>query len=123
MAGDSIDVTARIYHTENGNVHLEGETYAVTDRALAETLRGIGFVSIEGWTDEGPPPPVTATGATAGVPGTWTPAGSVAPANLAAAGSVVASPLTAWLAGEHVILGDALPCHWDGAAWAAGMAP
>lgn len=59
MAGESIDVTARIYHTENGNVHAEGETYAVTDRWLAETLRGIGFVTIEGWTPpiEPPPPP------------------------------------------------------------------
>jgi hypothetical protein len=50
-AGDSIDMTARVYHTENGVEHLEGETYAVTDRALAETLRGIGFVSIAGWTE------------------------------------------------------------------------
>jgi hypothetical protein len=63
MAGDSIDVTARTYHTENGVVHAEGETYAVTDKALAETLRGIGFVSIAGWTDAGPgtlPPVLTA---------------------------------------------------------------
>lgn len=56
MAGESIDVTARIYHTENGVAHAEGETYAVTDRVLAETLRGIGFVSIEGWTPVDPPP-------------------------------------------------------------------
>jgi hypothetical protein len=55
MADDSVDVTARVYHTEYGTTHLEGETYAVTDRALAETLRGNGFVSIEGWT-EAPPP-------------------------------------------------------------------
>jgi hypothetical protein len=54
MAGDSLDVVARTYHTENGVEHLEGETYAVTDRALAETLRGIGFVSIDGWTDTAP---------------------------------------------------------------------
>jgi hypothetical protein len=122
MAGDSIDVTARTFHTENGNAHAEGETYAVTDRALAETLRGIGFVSIEGWTDE-PAPPATATGATAGAPGTWTPAGSVAPANLAAAGPVVAAPLTAWTIGQHMILGDASSCFWDGAAWVPGAAP
>ena len=89
-SGDSINVTARIWHTENGVAHAEGETYAVTDRALAETLRGIGFVSIEGWTEE-PAPPATATGATAGVPGTWTPAGSTAPADLAACGAVVAT--------------------------------
>jgi hypothetical protein len=47
----SLDVVARTYHTENGVEHLEGETYTVADRALAETLRGIGFVSIDGWTD------------------------------------------------------------------------
>jgi hypothetical protein len=50
-AGESVDVVARTYHTENGVEHLEGESYAVTDRALAETLRGIGFVSIDGWTE------------------------------------------------------------------------
>jgi hypothetical protein len=62
-AGDSLDVVARTYHTENGVEHAEGETYAVTDRALAETLRGIGFVSIDGWTDTsggGTAPTITA---------------------------------------------------------------
>jgi hypothetical protein len=54
-AGDSVDLTGRVYHTENGNVHAEGETYPVTDRALAETLRAIGFVSIEGWSELPPP--------------------------------------------------------------------
>jgi hypothetical protein len=54
--GDSADVTARCYHTEYGNAHAEGERYSVTDPALLETLRGIGFVSIEGWT----PPVVSA---------------------------------------------------------------
>ena len=122
MPGDSIDVVARIYHTENGNIHIEGETYTVTDRALAETLRGIGFVTIEGWTDE-PAPPPAATGATAGTPGTWTPAGSTPPADLAAAGAVTASPATAWLTGEHVVLGDASSAYWDGAAWVPGTAP
>jgi hypothetical protein len=58
--GDSADVTARVYHTENGNVHLEGETYSVTDPALLETLRGIGFVGIEGWTPDPPDPPPAA---------------------------------------------------------------
>ena len=53
MAGESVDVVARLYHTVDGVPHAEGETYAVTTRALAETLRGIGFVSIDGWT-EGP---------------------------------------------------------------------
>ena len=61
MGVESVDVVARTYHTENGVAHAEGETYTVTDRVLAETLRGIGFVSIESWTDApaGPPPIVT----------------------------------------------------------------
>lgn len=121
MAGDSLDVVARTYHTENGVAHAEGETYAVTDRVLAETLRGIGFVSIEGWTEDVLPPAV-ATGATAGTPGTFTPAGSTVPADLAALGGVVATPDTAWLTGESVILGDASQASWDGLAWAAGPA-
>jgi hypothetical protein len=54
-AGESIDVVARTFHTVGDVPHAEGETYAVTDRVLAETLRGIGFVSIEGWTEGAPP--------------------------------------------------------------------
>lgn len=54
MPASSFDVVARTFHTENGVEHPEGEAYAVTDRALAETLRGIGFVSIAGWTDTPP---------------------------------------------------------------------
>jgi len=61
MAGDSVDVTARTFHTENSVAHAEGETYAVTERVLAETLRGIGFVSIDGWTDLPLEPPTITT--------------------------------------------------------------
>jgi hypothetical protein len=70
----SATVTARTYHTESGVAHAEGETYAVTDRALAETLRGIGFVSIEGWSEPPAAPtittltPSTALAGTASVP-------------------------------------------------------
>lgn len=63
MVGESIDVVSRVYHTENGVAHAEGETYSVTDRWLAETLRGIGFVSIDGWTELVEPPPEGWTGA------------------------------------------------------------
>lgn len=65
----------------------------------------------------GPP----ATGATAGAPGTYTPAKAKRPMDLADLGDVVADPLTAWAPGEYVPTrsGDA---HWDGAAWAAGRA-
>jgi hypothetical protein len=55
--GESVDVTSRTYHTHEGVAHPEGETYAVTDRWLAETLYAIGFVSIDGWTPPVEPPP------------------------------------------------------------------
>jgi hypothetical protein len=67
------------------------------------------------------PPP--ATGATAGTPGTFTPAGSVVPANLAAMAGIVANPATAWSTGESVVTANAAACHWDGAGWVAGVAP
>jgi hypothetical protein len=119
MAGDSVDVTARTYHTENGVAHAEGETYAVTDRVLAETLCGIGFVTIEGWTAAAP---IVATGATAGIPGTWTPAGATAPANLAAMSGITASPTTAWTTGQYMGLADLTHTSWNGAGWVAGEA-
>lgn len=70
-----------------------------------------------------PEPPITATGATAGTPGTFTPSGAVAPANLAAMSGVVATPATAWTTGQHVVLGDTSHCYWDSAAWTVGDAP
>ena len=67
---------------------------------------------------------VAATGATAGTPGAFTPAGATVPANLAAlqAAGVTASPGTAWTTGQSVNLGTG-SAHWDAAAWAAGVAP
>jgi hypothetical protein len=61
MAAESVDMVARTFHTVDGVAHAEGEAYTVTDRAMAETLRGIGFVSIAGWTDapSGSAPTVT----------------------------------------------------------------
>lgn len=66
-----------------------------------------------------------ATGATAGTPGSWTPAGSTPPANLTAlqASAIVANPATPWTTGQYVALGDQSHAHWDGAAWTTGAAP
>ncbi|QXE37121.1 hypothetical protein KQY30_25785 [Streptomyces sp. GMY02] len=58
-----------------------------------------------------------ATGATAGIPGSFTPAGAVAPANLAELVSVIATPSTAWTTGQYVILGDSSKASWSGSAW------
>lgn len=65
---------------------------------------------------------IVATGATAGTPGTFSPAGATPPANLAAMSSVTATPTTAWTTGQHVVLGDASQAHWTGTAWASGAA-
>lgn len=75
-----------------------------------------------------PPPPIPATGATAGIPGTWTPSGCVPPASVAAlqAGSVVASPATPWTSGQFVqtsTAGAAGRATWTGTAWVGGAAP
>jgi hypothetical protein len=68
---------------------------------------------------------VQPTGATAGTPGAFTPAGAAVPPDLNALKAitppVVASPATAWTAGQGVALGTG-SAHWDGSAWVAGDA-
>ena len=100
-----------------GPAHLDasikgGVTSAVTIDAT--------FVANGAWTRTSM---VAATGAN-GVssPGSFTPAGAMAPVNLAAMGSIVAAPLTAWPAGTYVRLGDGSTAHWNGTAWVAGIA-
>lgn len=60
-----------------------------------------------------------ATGATAGAPGQWTPAGNRRPADMAEleAGTYAASPSTAWAAGQYVSLLDGTRVTWDGTDW------
>jgi hypothetical protein len=72
------------------------------------------------------PPIVFSTGATAGAPGTWTPADSEPPASAAnlAAGvpnAVTASPATAWTSGQYVMTNSGR-AHWNGTAWVTGTA-
>jgi hypothetical protein len=64
-----------------------------------------------------------ATGATAGTPGSFTPAGGGIPANLAGLTGITATPATAWTTGQHVILDDGTHAHWNSTAWVAGNAP
>lgn len=71
------------------------------------------------------------TGATAGIPGTWTPAGSTPPASQvdAMAGrpyTILANPLTAWTSGQYVqtqTAGAAGRVTWSGTTWVGGAAP
>jgi hypothetical protein len=76
------------------------------------------------------PPPVVipATGATAGIPGSWTPAGSTPPATVAAlqGSAVVASPASGWTTGQYVQTGTtgvAGRACWTGTGWVGGAAP
>jgi hypothetical protein len=74
------------------------------------------------------PPVIPATGATAGIPGSWTPAGSTPPATVAAlqAGSVTASPASGWTTGQYVQTGTAGAAGracWTGTGWVGGAAP
>lgn len=69
-----------------------------------------------GWSNHGP----VATGATAGTPGSFTPANSDTPNALSLMTGVTASPATAWTTGQYVVLGDGSFANWTGSAWAAG---
>jgi hypothetical protein len=67
--------------------------------------------------------PVVPTGATAGSPGSFKPAGATPPTNLAALQALGAlGQTTAWTTGQSVKLGDGSDAHWNGTAWAAGVA-
>lgn len=63
-----------------------------------------------------------ATGATAGIPGTFTPSNSYAPQTLAGMTGKTASPTTAWTTGQYVTLGDGSKAHWNATAWIVGPA-
>lgn len=65
-----------------------------------------------------------ATGATAGAPGSWEPAGAVRPYEFADLDpTLIATPTTPWATGQHVTLGDGSVAHWDGDGWIEGKAP
>ncbi|QAX95467.1 major tail protein [Streptomyces phage BartholomewSD] len=65
---------------------------------------------------------VSATGATAGTPGSFTPAGSTAPYDLVDLDLVTADPATAWTTGQYVVLGDGSNAYWNGTDWVTGIA-
>jgi hypothetical protein len=70
------------------------------------------------------PPPVVvpATGATAGTPGTFTPAGSTTPATGGDVASLTAEPQTAWTTGQWVQAANGDQRWWNGVAWVVGKA-
>lgn len=100
------------------------------------------FTDTPGWSNSAPLPPappqpdpitehpppgwsnsVAATGATAGTPGDWTPAGAVPCPTFTQMDTITASPATAWTTGQYVELGDWTYAHWGGTNWTSGKAP
>jgi hypothetical protein len=73
----------------------------------------------------GQPLGTLATGASAGSPGTLTPANSYAPDTFEdlETDPLTASPSTAWGTGQYIVLGDGSKAYWDGTAWEEGEAP
>jgi hypothetical protein len=68
--------------------------------------------------------PAPATGATAGKPGAFTPAGAALPANLAALKAAIdLGSAAAWTKDQYVVLGDDNNAYWDGTTWKAGKVP
>jgi hypothetical protein len=84
--------------------------------------RGAGPTDDHGGSDIAIP----ATGATAGIPGTWTPPGSTPRSSPATMSGIVASPATAWTSGQYVQTlteGAAGRTTWTGTGWVGGVAP
>lgn len=93
---------------------------SMSDRPFAYARTNFAPVGLQGcFANTGVIPADPATRAVAGKPGTFN--GS-APANLTAASTVTASPLTAWSTGQYVTFADATSGHWSGTAWVAGAA-
>jgi hypothetical protein len=105
---------------------LSGDVGDASSFDLAWSISGWGSVPTTSTT----PVVVAATGATAGIPGAWTPASSTPPASVAnlIAGTpnpVVATPATAWTVGQYIqtaTAGAPGEATWDGTAWVAGRA-
>ena len=74
---------------------------------------------------EGISPGFSATGAIAGAPGSFTPTGANAPADLAELVDLdpLASPITVWDEDDYVALMDGSNAYWDSTDWLEGEAP
>lgn len=92
--------------TDKNHLHLELTTVTPPDAAGAVALG------------------VPATGATAGIPATLTPANSYAPLDLAdaIATTLTATPSTAWTTGQYVLTRSGEKIHWNATTWVTGVA-
>src|SRR6185312_14541533 len=113
-----------------GGNHQSSDAGRSGSAAQDPSRPGRAGAEVGGWPDghavsvlRASPKSSVATGATAGTPGTWTPSGSTARANLAAMPGCVANPATPWTTGQRMVLGDANLTSWSGTSWVGGAAP
>jgi hypothetical protein len=113
--------TLKLQHNlQEPGIYWQGLAYlsASIDCSLsAPTITGT-WNAAGAWTVPGV---IVATGATAGLPGSFTPAGATPPFALANLTGLTANPATNWTVGQHVELGDGSDANWNGTAWVAGV--
>jgi hypothetical protein len=107
-------------NSQEPGVKYQGLAYlnASIDCSLAAPKVTGTWAAAGNWTVPGV---VTATGATAGLPGSFTPAGATPPYALSNLTGITASPATNWTIGQHVELGNGTDANWNGTAWVAGV--
>lgn len=134
VGNDAVNFSLSGANSKDGNAWGAGPYDVMDDGAggagpLLEALDPYDHLLVE-LTTVPPPDPecgaqalgVPAEGATAGTPGTFDPANSYGPDDLAGMTGLTATPTTAWTSGQYVRLGDGSQAHWTGSAWAAGAA-
>lgn len=112
----------RVYNMEGVSIPYNRTgvaLYKISLKGLTDTSRMAGDRLFQWFREKADP---LATGAVAGTPGTYTPPGSVGPMNIGGMGPVIASPLTRWTVGQHVVLGDTSKAWWNATAWSPGVA-
>ena len=124
--------------TKDGSAWAEGPYNVVTDAlgdpaGLQEPIQNDGHMHVQLTTMAPPattdgaiplddPDASAATGATAGSPGSFTPASSNRPDDLTEMTGVTATPSSAWTTGQHVVTESGEKVNWNGTAWETGEA-
>lgn len=112
----------------NTGIEVTGIISSLPDFALGAQQGQVSSVSGATFPLNGKPTIAAATaasnptGASAGTPGAWTPAGSLTPSDIAAANALGLSLGTAWTTGQYILTGNKDEIHWSGTTFVAGRA-
>lgn len=109
------------YHMDAAGGVLDDAAIPDYHHAKFPAYLGIVTIPAEDFPPAVPNPP---TSVVAGAPGTWVPVDADVPADLAEMNALGAlGQTTLWTVGQHMVLGDASQCYWNGTTWIAGVAP